>query len=191
MKIYKMVLNSNDDTGVASISLVEKPAVEVDFLAFEKMESLMFSEEKREITGVVCLADTPIYRFTQTFGEHYVLFEKDTIKAMMLKYSKLGLNNQVKIEHQGEMISGLTMVESYIKDSERGIAPVEFSAVPEGSWICTFKVENDDVWNQIKTLKTLKGFSLQGIFQYGDEVKMSKEPTYEEWIEEIINNINA
>lgn len=174
-----------------AISLVENPAVEVDFLAFEKMESVKLSEEKREITGVVCLADTPIYRFNQTFGEHYILFDKDTIKAMVLKYSKLGQNNNVNIEHEGNLISGLTMVESYIKDSERGIAPVEFSAVPDGSWICTFKVENDDVWNQVKELKTLKGFSLQGLFQYGDEVKMSKEPTYEEWIEEIINNINA
>lgn len=191
MNIYRLVINSDDESGMNAISLVEHPAVEVDFLAFEKMESVMLSEERREITGVVCLAETPIKRFNQTFGEHYILFDRDTIKAMMLKYFKLGLSNQVNIEHQGEMISGLTMIESYIKDSERGVAPVEFKAIPDGSWICTFKVENDSVWEQVKKFKTLKGFSLQGLFQYGDEVKMSQEPTYDEWIEEIINKINA
>lgn len=186
MKIYKLVINSNDDTGMDAISLVENPAVEVDFIAFEKMESIQFSEERREITGPVCLADTPIYRFNPTMGEHYILFTKDVIKSMMLKYFKNNLNNQVNIEHEGEMISGLTMIESYIKDSERNVAPIEFKDVPDGSWIATFKVENDDVWNDIKKLKSLKGFSLQGLFQYGGEVQMSKEQTYDEWLNELI-----
>lgn len=191
MKVYKLDINSNDETGMNAIALVKKPAVEVDFLAFEKMESVKLSEEKREITGVVCMADVPIYRNTPQMGEHYILFTKELIKSMILKYFKLGMNNNVNIEHQGDLISGLTMIESYIKDSERNISPIEFSDVPDGSWIATFKVENDEVWNNVKNLKTLKGFSLEGLFNYGQEIEMSKEPTYDEWIEEIINNINA
>lgn len=190
MKIFKLLVNDNDDTGMDAISLVEHPAVEVDFLAFDKMELITFSDEKREITGPVCLADTPIYRFNMSLGDHYIIFTKDVIKSMMLKYFKNNLNNQVNIEHEGDMITGLTMIESYIKDSGRNVSPNEFKDIPDGSWIATFKVENDEVWNDIKKLKSLKGFSLQGLFQYGDEVvdspKKEEEQSYDEWLDELL-----
>jgi hypothetical protein len=189
MKIYKIKID-DEQLGMDAISLVEYPAVEVDFLAFskdgKKMDFTSFDEEKREITGVVCLADTPILRKNDTYGIHAILFEKDTIKQMMLRYFKNGLGNQVNIEHQGHMIKGLTMIESYIKDSSRNISPVEFNDVPDGSWIATFKVENDKVWEQIKEDHTLRGFSLQGWFGYGDEVKLSEVDDYDSWLEDIL-----
>lgn len=104
----------------------------------------------------------------------------------MLRYFKNGLGNQVNIEHQGPMIEGLTMIESYIKDSSRNVSPIEFQDVTDGSWIATFKVENDDVWNKIKEEHTLKGFSLQGWFSYGDEVKLSEVDDYDQWLEDIL-----
>lgn len=189
MKIFKINIDDNDQLGMDAISLVEYPAVEVNFLAFsqeEKMNFTQLNEEKREITGVVCLADTPILRKNEQFGVHYILFEKDTIRKMMLRYFKNGLGNQVNIEHQGDMVEGLTMVESYIKDSKRNIAPVEFKDVPDGSWIATFKVENDEVWNAIKEKHSLRGFSLQGMFGYGDQVKMSECDDYDTWLEYIL-----
>lgn len=184
MKIYKVTINDSDELGMDAISLVEFPAVEVDFLTFnkEQMDFTQFNDEKREITGVVCLADTPILRKNETLGIHAIIFEKDMIKQMMLRYFKKGLGNQVNIEHQGPMIDGLTMIESYVKDSNRNVSPIEFQDVPDGSWIATFKVENDEVWNQIKEEHTLRGFSLQGYFSYGTEVTPTDD--YDEWLEE-------
>lgn len=189
MKIFKIKIDDDEQLGMDAISLVEFPAVEVDFLAFskeQKMDFTQFDEEKREITGVVCLADTPILRKNKQFGLHYILFEKDTIKKMMLRYFKNGLGNQVNIEHKGDMIDGLTMIESYIKDSNRNVSPIEFQDVPDGSWIATFKVENDEVWNAIKEKHSLRGFSLQGWFGYGDEVKLSECDDYDTWLEDIL-----
>ena len=188
MKIYRVTITDSDELGMNAISLVEFPAVEVDFLAFNKEDQMnftQFNDEKREITGVVCLADTPILRKNEQLGIHAIVFEKDMIKQMMLRYFKNGLNNQVNIEHQGPMIEGLTMIESYVKDSERNIAPVEFKDVPDGSWIATFKVENDEIWNQIKEEHTLRGFSLQGYFSYGSEVKLSADD-YDSWLEDMV-----
>ena len=189
MKIFKIKIDDDEQLGMDAISLVEFPAVEVDFLAFSKEQKLdftQFDDEKREITGVVCLADTPILRKNDQFGIHAIVFDKDTIKKMMLRYFKNGLGNQVNIEHQGPMIEGLTMVESYIKDSSRNVAPVEFSDVTDGSWIATFKVENDEVWNAIKEKHSLKGFSLQGWFGYGEEVTLSECDDYDTWLEDIL-----
>lgn len=190
MKVFKIQIDDNEMTGMNCISLVEQPAVEVDFLAFSKEQGqelclTQFNEEKREITGVVCLADTPILRKNKEYGVHYILFEKDTIKKMMLKYFKNGFGNQVNIEHKGPFIEGVTMIESYIKDSNRNVSPIEFEAVPDGSWIATFKVENEDVWNKIKEEHSLKGFSLQGMFYYGECIEMSRDD-YDTWLEDIL-----
>ena len=191
MKIYKVKIDEDEQLGMDAISLVEFPAVEVDFLAFSKdhrMELTQFDEEKREITGVVCLADTPILRKNEQFGVHCILFDRDTIRKMMLRYFKNGFNNRVNVEHRGEMIEGLTMIESYIKDSTRNVAPVEFKDVTDGSWIATFKVENEDIWSSIKEDHKLRGFSLQGLFAYGEEVRLSAEEEYDSWLEDIIKN---
>lgn len=188
MKIFKVTIDEDEQLGMDAIALVEYPAVEVDFLAFSKdqMNFTSFNDEKKEITGVVCLADTPILRKNDKFGIHAIVFEKEMIKQMMLRYFKNGLSNQVNIEHKGSMLEGLTMIESYVKNSERNIAPIEFKDVPDGSWLATFKVENDEVWSQIKEEHTLRGFSLQGYFSYGDEVKLSECDDYDTWLEDIL-----
>ena len=55
-KLYDISIDPTDfETGLNAISLVENPAVEVDFLAFAKDESavLQFADEERHIiTGI-------------------------------------------------------------------------------------------------------------------------------------------
>lgn len=153
--------------GMDAISLVKYPAVEYNFLKFSKDNKvrLSFDEEKHIITGVVCLADTPIYRYTPGYGDWYCVFEKETIKKMIVEYSKAGLWNRINLEHNDEaFVDGIYLIESYIKDSNRGIVPVEFADIPEGSWLASFYVANDDLWNILKTTNDFNGFSLQGVF---------------------------
>ena len=67
-KIFYIVVNDEDSTGMNAISLVESPAVEHDFLCFSKEKQpvkMQFDDAKHIITGVVCLADTPIYRYSR------------------------------------------------------------------------------------------------------------------------------
>ena len=167
-KLYDISIDPTDfETGLNAISLVEYPAVEVDFLAFAKEEPKTFDfadDEKHIITGVAILADTPIYRIAPDGTEYYVRFTKDCIRSLVEKYSKLGLNNAVNIEHRDSaFVDNLVMMESYIIDKERGICPNEFKDVPDGSWIISYKVNNLNVWDKIKSGE-VKGFSIQGAF---------------------------
>ena len=167
-KLYDISIDPTDfETGLNAISLVENPAVEVDFLAFAKDEPKTFDfadDEKHIITGVAILADTPIYRIAPDGTEYYVRFTKDCIRQLVEKYSKLGLNNAVNIEHKdNQFVDGVTMLESYLIDKERGICPSEFAAAPDGSWVVSYKVNNLDVWSKIKSGE-VKGFSVQGLF---------------------------
>ncbi len=193
MNIYKLSIDESDTLGMSCISLVEDPAVARKFLAFseegtgEKLLKLSkIDEDKHIITGVVAVADMPILRFNEELGYHYIVFEKDVIEKMAQRYFKKGYGNNVNIEHQGPMVSGMILFESYIKDASRGINPIEFSDLTDGSWLVSYKVTDDVLWEEIKNGNTLNGFSLEGYFQYGDKVNMSKECDYDTWLEDIL-----
>ena len=164
---YEITVDLDDDlSGLDAISIVNHPAVQVDFLCFaENQRPVKFSDDRHIITGVAILADTPIYRRDSVRGEYTVTFSPKTIGLLVEKMSRDGLINSVNLEHDDKaFVDSCVMVESYIKDSKRGIVPVEFSDIPDGSWIVSYKVEDDDLWEAIKTSGKLNGFSVQGIF---------------------------
>ena len=155
----------NSEEGILDISLVDYPAVKRDFVLFsqDKMNFSIQSEEKRIISGVVMLADTPIYRKSPTAGEYYIVFTRDIIEMMVEKMSFEGKLNNITLNHNGQLVEGVTLVELFIKDSSKGLNPNYLSDVTEGSLIASYKVENEDIWNQIKAGE-FRGFSLSGIF---------------------------
>lgn len=155
----------NSEEGILDISLVDYPAVKRDFVLFsqDKMNFSIQSEEKRIISGVVMLADTPIYRKSPTAGEYYIVFTRDIIEMMVEKMSFEGKLNNITLNHDGQLVEGVTLVELFIKDSSKGLNPTYLSDVTEGSLIASYKVENEDIWNQIKAGE-FRGFSLSGIF---------------------------
>jgi hypothetical protein len=156
-----------EETGMFCISLVDDPATEVDFLAFNKdekpMEFAVQDEEKRMVRGVVMTCDSPIYRRDKNGYEYYVTYSKDTIRTMAEKYLAMGFQNNVDEMHSWELEEGIHMQEFFIKDTENGINPKGFESVKDGSLFAQFHVLNDDVWNAIKD-GTYKGFSLAGQF---------------------------
>ena len=192
MKVF--YINIDDGlTGISAISLVESPAVEKDFLCFSKEKEtvkLNFDNAKRVISGVVCLADTPIYRYNEKYGEYYVVFSKETIQKMVEKFAKMDLFKSVNLQHDDtKFVDGIYMFESYIINKERGINPVEFSDIPDGSWIASYKVENDELWGEIVNGNKLNGFSLQGLFELEEKFTEQKpvEETFDEWLEKQLN----
>jgi hypothetical protein len=170
LPVYKMdiVSDENSDLEVDYVALVDKPAIEKNFLAFNEHEQKMafaIQDDEQIITGALMLADKPIYRNDEN-GEYYVVFSKDTIKKIAQKFFTKGYQSNVNLMHDsGKKLDGLTMYESWITDEKRGIQPMKgFEDVPEGSWFGSFKVNNPDVWQMVKEGK-VKGFSVEGLFQ--------------------------
>lgn len=190
LNVFYIDINDNDESGMDGISLVNKGAVDVDFLCFSEEEKQpihlnFYEEDKHIITGVVARADYPIYRCKGDL-EYYVVFTKDVIKKLVKKYSKQGLFNQVNLDHNDySFVKDVYMIESYIVDKERGIHPKEFADIEDGSWICSFYVEDDTLWGAIKENKTFNAFSLQGLFHLLPEtnVKCNSEDDFDTWIE--------
>jgi hypothetical protein len=176
LPIYQLEISEdlNDDVEVDFVALVDRPAIERDFLKFQedKAKFVIQSEDRRIVSGALMLADTPIYRNDQN-GEYYVTFTKDTIEKIAQKFFKKGYQSNVNLMHDEALaVEGVTMYESFIVDSSRGVMAMKgFEDAPEGSWFGSFKVENESVWNKIKSGE-FKGFSVEGIFNY----KKEKQP---------------
>lgn len=168
LPIYRAVVNDNDESGMLTISLVDAPAVEVDFLYFdEDKKPLNFSvenEEERKVLGVVMTADTPIYRRDASGMEYYIVYDKQTIEKMTEKYLRQNRQNNVDLSHSFELEEGIYLNEIFIKNTGKGIAPTGFEEVNDGSLFAIFHIENDEVWSAIKE-GTFRGFSLSGLFQ--------------------------
>jgi predicted glutamine amidotransferase len=170
--LYNMEIDEEKGfEGMDMISLVKNPATEKPFFKFKKEEKekefsfAVASEDKQLLTGVVMLADTPIYRRAENGEEFFVQFPKPIVEKMAFKYMKDQFTKNVNLEHsENAQVEGVYLVESYLFDEERGIKIPEFiGEVPPGSWIATFKVDNPEVWEKVKKGE-FEGFSLEGDF---------------------------
>jgi len=147
------------------------------------------NEDDHIITGAIMIPEQLIYRTNERFGEHYVKFSAQTIKDIAIKFSKKGYQKNVNLMHDANMqVDGVTMFESFISDSERGIKPIEaFKDLPDGTWFGSFYVENPKVWELIKQGQ-VKGFSVEGLFDY--EAPMSEDMKKLMELKEILNTFH-
>ena len=166
--IFLDVDEFDDNTGVEFISLVDMPATDINFLMFEKapMKFKVADKEKRMITAPIMVADTPIFRYSDELGEYYTQFTTDAIERMMVKYMKNQNTDKVNINHDPEQIvNDVFMVESWQKTSDQDKSVELGFDVPNGSWLGTFKVDNEQVWDEMIKTGDVVGFSLEGGFE--------------------------
>ena len=190
--IYYIDINDEDETGLDAISLVQHPAIEVDFLCFnEDTKKIDFSadEDKHILTAVALRADHPIYRRNGDY-EYWVVFTKDVIRKLVTKYAKNNLFNSVNIEHNDySFVKSAYMIESYIVDKARGIVPSEFKDIEDGSWIVSYYIDDESLWNVVKNTDALNGLSVQGLFKLVDKQDFASQiDPIESLIDELLEN---
>ena len=187
MRIVEFVIEDEEVNGVHAISFVEQPAIESNFIALSK-EKVNFAkdEERRMIVGAALIPDKPIPRNGKE-GEYYALFSKKTVSRCAHRYIKNSLQSETTLDHE-EKINGVTVVESWIKESDNDKS-VHFGLdLPIGSWVVMYKIDNDDIWNdEVKAGKVL-GLSIEGFFKDKKEVKQSKEERVLSELAKIISN---
>lgn len=166
LPFYKMIVD-NETEGMDFIALVDRPAHMKAFEYFNNQQKQIFNEEKRIVTGVAIATDLPIYRNSPDIGEHYVIFDKKETFRIAQKMLKNGYAHNVNKDHDSnKVVDGVFLVESYFIDRARGVnEPEAFKNqnLKDGTWITSYYVENDEVWNSIKEGKHL-GFSIEGWF---------------------------
>lgn len=144
-----------------NVAIVTEPAIEENFIRLSKEDDIdimmSIDEEKHIVTGPVLIPNQLIYR-NQGGRKFYIRYSKETIEQMAINFFKNHRNTEGNVEHQIP-VNGITFFESYILNKERGIVPKEFESLPDGTWMMSAKVNNDNVWDAIKSGE-LNGFSI-------------------------------
>lgn len=188
--VFELVIDTDDESGVTAIALVDQPAIESNWMAFSNEEEHKFAvkdEEKRIIEGYFMIADLLIPRVGEDGKKFFVKFTAKTIEAIREKMSRKELTNNFNLMHDPRQIAeGVFMLDNLIIDNKRGkVAPKEFEKVPDGSLWGSAKVDNDEIWEQVKD-GTFRGFSVEGMFKQTEPTKVS-ENVIEKIREEIQN----
>lgn len=164
LPVYELRVNEDGASGVESISLVDEPAIEENFFFFNAKERHQFqtNDEQQEIIGPAMIPDKRIYRRDKSGFEYEVYFTPETIRTVAQQYMKSGLQHSLNVDHSDKDAKSY-IFQSYIVDSSKGINAPKGIECGDGSWIVGVKVEDKDVWADIKAGK-MKGFSIEGLF---------------------------
>lgn len=175
-QIYELLIDEEDNsvfTGVDAIGLVTEPAIEVDMEYFNKTGANVkhkvnkyilanVDTEERVIIGPALIPDKQIYRYDANADEeYYVFFSADTIKKIEALFFKNKFNSNITLQHE-HPIEDVYTFESWIKvDAKKDKSCVYgFDDLPVGTWFLQMKIDNEDIWKQIKD-GSINGLSVE------------------------------
>ncbi len=181
LPLYKLQIDK-DAEGMDYMGLVDFPAHGKNWLTFNKQTpektefKQHFNDEKRIVTGVAIATNLPIYRRKPDGTEYNVIFTKEDTQAIAVALAENDYMNNVNEMHDlNKDVKGMVLFGSYfIEDDKRNI-PDAFKNqnLQPGSWIVSYKVNNDEVWEKMKKGEFV-GFSIEGWFKEV-EVNIKKE----------------
>lgn len=178
LKLYEI---NADESDIYAVSCVDMPAVESTFIYMNKQSEQplyinLQSDEKRMVYGCALRTDFPIYR-RHNDEEFYIKFSPKCVEKLSKKFMKNGFQSNWTTDHQ-EIAEGLTVVESWLKvdmEKDKSIALGLDKDLALGSWFIGCSVDNDEVWETIKSGKW-NGFSIEAMVVL-DEINLRKQDT--------------
>jgi len=190
-RIIELIIDEeNEFSGIEAISVVENPAIEEDFIALKEHKEVKLAEvdkEKRILMGAALIPNKKIYRNSGE-EEYYIFFAEETVRKASELFLMKGNQNNSTLEHDVEL-EGMSVVESWIIEDETKDKSRKYNFdLPIGTWMVSVKVNNDDIWNQVKAGE-IKGFSIEGYF--ADKMDSPKESVQESFCSECLDELNA
>lgn len=172
LPLFELMIEDENTDEIFAISLVSEPAIELDFQYFGK-ELVKFAEvnnEKRLIMGPILVPNKKILRIDGEGKEYMVFFKPSTVRRLAEMYLEKKYTDKTTIEHE-RSVKGVNLVESWIVDNKFQDKSKAYGfQVPEGTWMGTFRVdkspEGEKIWQEIKSGKSLSGFSIEGLFSH-------------------------
>ena len=167
-KIVELVISDeSQEMTIDAISLVTNPAIEQDFVFFGKEKNNLtlakIDEEKRMLVSPALIPNKQIYRYdANTDSDYYVFFSKETVRQASELYLKHNNHHKATYQHE-EDVTGVLTIESWIKEGDQDKSKLYGFDLPDGTWFVKMKIENDEMWNKIKSGE-LKGLSIEGYF---------------------------
>ena len=163
--VYLLSVDDPNAT-IQTVSLVECPATGLPLYCFEKEEKYKFStdELKHNIISCIVRVDYPILRTSADGEPYYVVFNKQTSEMLCQKLLKDGFQQNISLDHNGQLIEGIQLEQVFIKDSSRGIVPSGFESAADGSLFGIYHITDESLWNDCVSGR-FGGVSLESLFK--------------------------
>jgi len=159
---YKIIVNADDkETGVYAVSLVDEPAIEVDWIKLSKIIEMEFSvnKDKQMLFGPLLIPGKLIFRRDNKGNEYNIVFDEETIQVIADKFNENKLGDAFNFQHSNRKVEAV-LLQNWItgeldKSKEYGFD------LPKGTWFGGVKVKDEQFWlEEVKTEK-VKGFSVE------------------------------
>ena len=169
MKLFELTIKDEDVDGIFALSLVKDPAIESDFVFFNEEKNIIqfqrLRNEKRMLIGPILIPDKKIMRVDESGQPYQVFFKPETVRQLAHNYLKKKYTDSSTLEHN-KKIKGVTLVESYIKETKMDKSNAYGLNLPLNTWVGVFKIDNDEIWDDYVKTGKVKGISLEGIFEH-------------------------
>lgn len=190
IKVYTAKIDEEGELGVYALSFVDRPAIMKDFMHFKEHHLLRkLDEERRMVYGPAMIPDLPILRISKSGEEFYIKFPSDVVRIMAHKYFTTNSHHNMTVDHETKLSASI-VVESWLKEGESDKSiQLGFESLPDGTWFTGSKVNDDDVWERVKSGE-LRGYSIEVDLDMVEDGEQPEDEIIRE-METIINKYSA
>ena len=133
-------------------------------------------EGRQRITsGVFMMPDTKYIRVDKDGNYYTVSFSKESLYNALVKYLKAGNADNVKVEHNGQLLEGFVAIEHWVIRNEKTVSPVlglslkdmgyNPQDIPVGTVMKSTYIADEQFWNDMILTGKVTGYSLGGLFE--------------------------
>jgi hypothetical protein len=188
IKTYEMLIEDENTDNVFAISIVNSPAIEQNFIMLNKnITRIEINLEKadtkrRVLTGPALIPNIIIPR-----DGFNITFSNDTVRKLSENFIIKNNKDNVTLQHQMK-VDGIFLIESWIVEDENNdkIYALGYTKkqIPKGTWCVSYKINNDDIWNEYLKNGIFKGFSIESELSR-KELKLSELDEEDKLVKEI------
>jgi hypothetical protein len=165
MKKYELQYTKGE-TGVFRMSTVESPATRTTLVMFDDESKLLqFADEEKQVIYSVAMRPNILIPRKDINGEPAMVFySEDTVNNLQQNFFKNNSHNGATVNHDGKVRSDMYCFESWIVRNEDQAKSIPELNAKVGDWVLAQKVDNAEVWQDIKSGK-LQGFSIEAYLE--------------------------
>ena len=199
LQTYTISINPEDDAFVYAIALVDEPAHESMYLAFDadgyQKQIFATDDNQQSIIGAAIIPNKPILRAPNNVVNdwHFVQFTSEDVLIMSKEFFKNNFQSDINIGHTDQKVNAY-FYQSLIIGDEVGQGKVNGLDLPNGTWVLGAYIQDEEVYQKVAK----QGFSVEGLFRYlkpaSNEEHISKEDTeseFETQLKRLIENLNS
>ena len=179
MKKYELKYTKGED-GVFCMSTVENPATKTQLVMFDdELKAMEFQDDEKRVIYSVAMRPKMLIPRKDINGEPAMVFySEETVNDLQQNFFKNNSHNGATINHDKNVRKDMYAFESWIvQDPKKDKATSLGLQVQKGDWVLAQKVDNPEVWEDIKKGK-LTGFSIEAYLEpvlTQKEIEMTKE----------------